>query len=364
MKLLFLCKRRPMKKDLLRYPYGRFYYLPYLLAQRGHQVSVLLLSYVREPPERVEKDGVTWISMSIFDGIQKYIDSARSLVTKTGPDWIVGFSDIYYGILAVWLAKRFGAKSAIDAYDNFESYIPWLMPLHHYWRRSISKASLVTAAGPHLGELLNANHPKQPVQIVPMAADPTGLMPRDKMECRRKLGLPSKKKLVGYCGSIFRNRGIKVLFEASRLLADEIPDLQVILTGRKESGLVIPKSCRWMGYINDDMVPLILNSMDVLVVTNRLSSFGSYSYPVKLYEGMKCHIPIVASDTPPARWILNGEDRFLSKPEDPFNLFLKVKDLLPLDRFDYEEINSWDKSCDILEKALLRKSSSRQTFSV
>ena len=32
-----------MGKDLLESPYGRFYYLPELLAERGHDVSVLLL---------------------------------------------------------------------------------------------------------------------------------------------------------------------------------------------------------------------------------------------------------------------------------------------------------------------------------
>ncbi len=353
MKILYLAKRRPQQRDLIMRPYGRFYYLPYLMAQRGHQVYVLLLSYKREPPELVEKDGVAWMSESIFGGIQRYIRSAQSLVENIGPDWIVGFSDTYYGILALWLAKKYKTKSAIDAYDNFESYIPWFIPLHYCWRRAISEASLVTAAGPNLGELLNTYHPKQLVQIIPMAADPTDFMPRDRMECRENLGLPSQKKLVGYCGSIFRNRGIEVLFKASKFLANEVPNVEIILTGRKERGLKIPKCCRWLGYINDDMVPLVLNSVDVLVVTNRLSSFGTYSYPVKLYEGMKCHIPIVASDTPPARWILKGEDKFLSKPEDPVNLFLKIKNLLALNRFDYGENNSWDKSCDIFEKALL-----------
>ena len=45
MNILFLSKRRPQNKDLILRPYGRFYYLPKILAERGHNVHVLLLDY-------------------------------------------------------------------------------------------------------------------------------------------------------------------------------------------------------------------------------------------------------------------------------------------------------------------------------
>jgi len=51
MKLLFLCKSRPMARDLIESPYGRFFYLPKLLAERGHEVRVALLDYRRAPNE-------------------------------------------------------------------------------------------------------------------------------------------------------------------------------------------------------------------------------------------------------------------------------------------------------------------------
>lgn len=40
--------------------------------------------------------------------------------------------------------------SCIDAYDNYESYIPWLKLLHVLKRRALSRADLITAAGPNL----------------------------------------------------------------------------------------------------------------------------------------------------------------------------------------------------------------------
>ena len=59
MKILFLSKRRPQGKDLLTRPYGRFFYLPYWLAQRGHEVYILLLSYKKEPALELQNDCIT-----------------------------------------------------------------------------------------------------------------------------------------------------------------------------------------------------------------------------------------------------------------------------------------------------------------
>ena len=139
MKILFLCKRRPQSRDLLIRPYGRFFNLPRELSNKGHKSYLLLLNYRNEPYVRTENNGIVWISESInhFTPFHYYA-SACELIKNIRPDWVVGFSDIYYGILAEHLGRKFGIKSAIDAYDNFESYIPYLKPLHLLWRRALN----------------------------------------------------------------------------------------------------------------------------------------------------------------------------------------------------------------------------------
>ena len=62
MKLLFLSKRSPMERDLVASPYGRFYYLPRYLAERGHEVTLLLLDYRNGEPLDRHRDGIRWIS--------------------------------------------------------------------------------------------------------------------------------------------------------------------------------------------------------------------------------------------------------------------------------------------------------------
>ncbi len=117
-------------------PYGRFYHLPRYLADRGHEVHLLLLSYRKDAPLTNYVDGIHWQSQTIYHGPWDYLRACQRCIRKIRPDWIIGFSDTYYGILAQCLAARSGSKACIDAYDNFESYIPWARPLHAAWRRA------------------------------------------------------------------------------------------------------------------------------------------------------------------------------------------------------------------------------------
>jgi len=356
MKILFLCKRRPQGRDLLTRPYGRFFYLPHELSLKGHESYLLLLNYRNEPVEFMESQGIKWISENIVPlSPLQYYNRACKLIEFVKPDWIVGFSDAYFGILAEHLGRKFGVKSLIDAYDNYESYLPWCTPLHFLWRRAVSRATAVTAAGPQLAELLQQSRSGKPVFIVPMAADVPTFMPLDREACRHELNLPRQKKIVGYCGSIYRNRGIQTLFDAHEIQKKMDFNIDLILTGRKQKGISLPSSVKWFGYLSDDKIPVFLNSLDVAVVINRISRFGLYSYPVKLYEAMRCHIPVIATDTPSVNWILKGDDRFLARPDDPYDLADKIRKASTLDRIDYGEQTSWEQSCQIFEEVLLRK---------
>ena len=271
------------------------------------------------------------------------------------PDWIIGFSDTYFGIMAATLGQRFSCRSAVDAYDNYESYLPWCTPLHFFWRQALSKATAVTAAGPQLAELLQQSRIGKPVYIVPMAADPADFTPLDRTACRFELNLPRFRQIIGYCGSIYRNRGIGILFDAHEILRKTGHDTDLVLTGRIGKSIKLPASAKWLGYLPDNKIPFFLNSLNIAVVSNRVSSFGSYSYPVKLYEAMKCQIPVVATDTPAVNWILKGDERFLARPDNPDDLADKIRQSLTLDRIDYGLQTSWEQSCRYFEEVLLKQ---------
>jgi glycosyltransferase involved in cell wall biosynthesis len=268
---------------------------------------------------------------------------------------VVGFSDTWFGILAARVARKHGLRCCIDAYDNYESYMPWAKPLHWLWRRALRRADLITAAGPGLASMMTGTESSERAAVVPMAADPTGFEPRDKMACRRLLQLPADRPLVGYCGSMHRSRGVEVLFDAIPLVLAERPEVRFIHSGRTWSDVPLPKTITSLGFIDDDKVPVLLNSMDVLVVTNRVSSFGSHSYPVKLYEAMSRNVPVVATRTLATEWILGSHPECLVEPADAEGLSAAILRALAQPGVDYRNVPTWDSSCDRFEHALLSK---------
>jgi glycosyltransferase involved in cell wall biosynthesis len=349
MKLLFLSKRRPMGKDLVASPYGRFFHLPRILAERGHDVSIVLLDYENGAELEFTEHGMRWISAPM----RGYIRAIRSEVVRMSPDWLIGFSDTYFGILAVQFARKYGVRACVDAYDNYESYIAWARPLHWLWRRALRRADLLTAAGPALAELMLRGEGGEKAAVVPMASDPIGFEPKDKQACRRRLQLPVDYPLVGYCGSMHRSRGVEVLFDAIPLVLSRRPEVRFIHSGRTWQDVQLPQTIESLGFIDDEKVPYLLNSMDALVVTNRASSFGNYSYPVKLYEAMSCQVPVVATRTLATEWILDGHRSSLVQPSDPQELGHAILRALEEKEVNYGSVPTWNTSCELFEKALL-----------
>jgi glycosyltransferase involved in cell wall biosynthesis len=342
-----------MGRDLVSRPYGRFYYLPRYLAERGHEVTLLLLNYNNEEQVDGYHEGIRWISESLdLKSPGRYLRRLQQLLVADRPDWMAGLSDTYFGILAQHYGYKHGVRSCIDAYDNYESYIPWLKPLHILWRRALSRADLVTAAGPDLLKHMSQRRSGGAGVVVPMAADPIGFRPVNQAECRSRMGLPVEGQLIGYCGSLHKSRGVEVLFEAYDRLRQSIPDVRLVLSGRQWGNVTVPESACSLGYIEDDKMPLLLNCMDVLAVINRDSAFGRYSHPVKLYEAMACQVPAVVTATAATRWILGGYPELLAPPSDAGALADSLAAALHRGRIAYPGVPDWRSACDVFERAL------------
>jgi len=353
-KLLFLCKRRPQGRDLFTKSYGRFFYLPRVLAERGYEAHLLLLSYRRDRADFHHIDGLHIHSVSALQsGPWAYLAKANALCAEIAPDWVVGFSDIWFGLLGARLASTHDCRALIDAYDNYESYIPWAKPLHCAWRRVLARADAVTAAGPGLAQWMQETSGRAVVDVVPMAADP-GFIPMPQLDCRRRLGLPARGVLVGYFGSLHPSRGIEQLFEIFSALKRVMPELGLVLSGRLAKGVNLPPGVHWLGYRPDEEVPYIVNSVDLLFVLNKPSAFGNHSYPAKLYEAMACGIPVVASDVSGSAWILRNQPEMLARAGDSSDFVIKTLALLQRGRVTYTDVQGWDASAAMFAEVLER----------
>jgi len=351
MRLLALCKRRPQGRDLFTQPYGRFYHLPCLLAKRGHEIHLLLLSYRNEPPAYRREGNLHWHSISVLPlGLWPYLQKAARLAAELKPDWVIGFSDIWYGILAERIARKVGAQSLIDAYDNYESYIPWLKPLHVLWRHSLARANVVTAAGPQLADFMSRSAGGRPVEVLEMSADPA-FFPRSKSACRKQLGLPPYKTLLGYSGSLHPTRGIQLLFSVFEKIKELTPDVELVISGRLSKNVELPSHVRWLGYLPAEEVPTVINSLDLMFALNKPGTFGNYSYPVKIYEALACGVPVIATHLPGTAWVLRNHMEWLAEPENIEDFVGKVLSLLNTQPL-FRPVSGWQDSAADLEKLL------------
>jgi glycosyltransferase involved in cell wall biosynthesis len=351
-KVLFLSKRRPQNKDLYTRPSGRFFNIPMLLAATGMEVYLVLGSYESEPEFSIVQDGMTIHSRRMFPNFPRFYNSVKALADKIAPDVVVGFSDTWFGIVAAGLARRTRARLVIDAYDNYESYLPRAKPLHWLWHRALSRADGLTAAGPQLLELLGQYNAVAQRLIVPMAADDS-FKPIPASECRPRLQLPQNRKLVGYLGTADETRGFDTFQDAIIGTIKERDDFDLVISGRSSVALDVPKNrLHNLGYIDDELMPDLINSCDLLVSMSRDSAFGNYSYPVKIYEALACERPVLASDTPPARWILKNEGRCLAQLGDADNLASKIKSMLDQPVIATKQPKSWVASAAIFSDLL------------
>ncbi|MFH1938393.1 MAG: glycosyltransferase family 4 protein [Patescibacteria group bacterium] len=150
------------------------------------------------------------------------------------------------------------------------------------------------------------------------------IIKESKEECRRKLNFSLDKKIVIYTGQLFKWKGVYILAEASKFLDD---NFRIILVGGMKKDIVkleefIQKENLGkviiLGHQILDSIPFYLKSADVLVLPNSAKERISreWTSPMKMFEYMASQRPIVASDLPSLREILNENNAILVKPDD------------------------------------------------
>lgn len=188
-----------------------------------------------------------------------------------------------------------------------------------------------------------------------------------KTEARKKLNLPldKNKKIALYAGHLYKWKGAQSLFEAAKFLDEDI--VVVFVGGTKEDEEQFRKKNKELrnvlilGHRPYSKIPLYLKAADVLVLPNstqgKISQF--WTSPMKMFEYMASQRPIIASDLPSIREILNENNAFLVKPDNPQDLAEGIKTALKNPDFSvkisgqaYQDVQkySWQKRAkNILE---------------
>jgi len=355
MNILFLSKRQYTGKDLLDDRFGRIRELSLGLANLGHNVEGLCLSY-KEKKIGHFKDilkgteaMVDWYSYNAGKikplGFLCYAKKSLLKIEQFDPDIILACSDTLYAILGVWLAKKTGKHSVIDLYDNFEyfqsSKIPGVLFL---FNRAVKNADGITVVSNPLARKISLHYNTNTLMDVLVNGVRTDIFfPRDRTESRKHFNLPQDAQFIGIAGSLFRDRGVSIVFDGFSELSKEYKNFHLALAGPLDRYTKIPNhsNIHYLGDLSLNEVPLLLNALDVAIICNRDNLFGRYCFPQKLYEIIACKIPLVAARVGTVEELLAGYPECMFNPNDLMSFMNAIRFQINTPTLFDIEIKTW-----------------------
>lgn len=147
----------------------------------------------------------------------------------------------------------------------------------------------------------------------------------DQASARKEVGLPLDKKIVMYTGHLYEWKGITNLLEVAKLepeilfvfLGGVEPEFSKLRFENKDD-----KNILLLPFAERKVVPIYLKAADVLVIPNSRKEeiSAKFTSPLKLFEYMAAKRPIVASDLPSIRQILNEESAVFAEADSTESL--------------------------------------------
>lgn len=156
-----------------------------------------------------------------------------------------------------------------------------------------------------------------------------------KEDCRKKIGLPFVKNIILYAGHLYKWKGADILLEATV----RVPNYLFVFVGGTKNDLNRFSSLIRQKQLNNVLlvgqrphveIPYYLKAADVLVLPNSATEKISshYTSPLKLFEYMASGVPIVASDLPSLREVLDEQSAVMVRPDDPKDLANGIETVL------------------------------------
>ena len=255
--------------------------------------------------------------------------SAARAVSRLRPrvvysrDWAILCAALPLGVPCVW-----------EAHD---------LPQGRFTRRALrallSRLRGIVAITEGLrNELLEQGVPPERLLVAPDAVNLERFEGRpNRAAARAQLGLKPECRYAVYTGHLYPWKGAHTLARAAAGLP---ADVEVLIVGGTPADLEAfrrfvsderAERVRVVGHVPPAEVPIWLAAADVLVLPNSGGEAISmrYTSPLKLFEYMAAHRPIVASDLPSVREVLrHGENGWLVRPDSPAALAAGITALL------------------------------------
>lgn len=267
-----------------------------------------------------------WKKISFWLSYRSFAKSVKAYIAAhAGPDDIV-YSNETLPLLA---ASSVSANTFYEMHDfpesklalfgRFLKKVRWVL-VHNTWKRDKVAEMFGISPDAMLCELNAVDIAEFDISM-------------SKEDARKQLGLPLDKKIAVYTGHLYGWKGVDTLAKAALTLGD---DFVVVFVGGTDADVAAfrakygaSKRIIIAGHKKHVEIPMWQKAADVLVLPNSGKEAISlyYTSPMKLFEYMASRRPIVASDIPSIREIVDGSCASLVPADDAKALAAAIREL-------------------------------------
>ena len=141
---------------------------------------------------------------------------------------------------------------------------------------------------------------------------------------------------AGYVGHLYRGKGMETIAD----IVPKLPEIDFHIVGGRDADIQLWSqkldydNITFHGFVPQSSVPSYINAMDVCLLPNQdivrdVSGIdiGQFTSPLKMFDYMAAGKPIVSSDLPVLKEVLNEDNAVLCNSKDPSDWIRAIKAL-------------------------------------
>lgn len=240
------------------------------------------------------------------------------------------------------LASRLSVPS-VQVLHGAEVSIPGRLPFtKRYLTRALNSSAGLITAGPYPAAEAYRLCGSKETLLLPPGVDTRRFIPvsgERRRAVRAAFDIAPDAELVVSVNRLVPRKGMDSLIKAASLLKSEHPNLEVVIGGKGRDAKRLQRlianlgaPVRLVGRIDDDALPSLIGSADLMVMPCRNRWFGleQEGFGIVYLEAASCAVPQIAGNSGGAGDAVVEEKTgiVLKKPRDPEELAQVIADLL------------------------------------
>jgi len=281
-----------------------------------------------------------------------FIMKARKILSNFDFDVLFGIN-VVHAIPVVWQKKAESAIIYVDRFsDLFVSEQSYYFLAYPVWRIirwienwTIKRARRVAMITETMKQMIKKRF-SQKIVVIPDGADTRIFSPGVNPErIKREYGIGAEP-IIGYQGGIGRHDGVQFLAMAAPFVLKEVPEARFLIAGKGEYLSHIKKIIEengtqdhfiFTGWLDYYRIPEVLAATTVTVVPMPEVAYCRAVITFRLLEALASGTPLVVSDLPGVREIVDESMVTFTKVENPRTF---ADDIIKVLRMDKERIKS------------------------